>query len=546
MAGLGRCARAVSHPSRTGGPAPARLARRRIVRGGATPPAAAAATASSGEQQQAAQQAGAGKVAFVSLGCPKNVVDGEVMLGDLVRHGFSLTDDPEDADAIVLNTCSFVEDAKSESIEAIMEAAGLNEDGRRRRIVVTGCLAQRYGEALANDLPEADLVVGFQNYSQLGNSLRSSMGLEPLALDAAAAASSSGVAMPAAPAIDDPAAGEETGMGLVPSAPVGARVQVGSATVPFRPEWDRVRLTPRHTAYLRVAEGCNHACTFCAIPGFRGKFRSKPFAPLLDEARRLVAEGAVELNLIAEDTNQWGQDRRDGRNLAHLLRELSAIEGLRWIRLLYCYPSYFSDELIDEIATNSKVAKYIDMPLQHIDNLVLLAMNRPPRAHTETLLQKLRERIPDLALRTTFISGFPGETAEQHAELVSFVRGFKFERMGAFTFSEEDGTPAAELPEQVAPELRVRRRDELVSLQQRISEGFAQSLVGRTIEVLVDAVDEDGTFIARTQWDAPDVDPLVFLSEAEDASLPRLEVGQMRRARIDGASIFDLEATVVA
>lgn len=315
--------------------------------------------------------------------------------------------------------------------------------------------------------------------------------------------------------------------------------------MPFRAEWDRVRLTPQHTAYLRVAEGCNHACTFCSIPGFRGKFRSKPWAPLLDEAARLVADGAVELNLIAEDTNQWGQDRRDGRNLATLLRELSALPGLRWIRLLYCYPSYFNDELIEEIATNPKVCKYIDMPLQHIDNLVLLSMNRPPRDHTVSLLNKLRERIPDLALRTTFISGFPGETAAQHSELVAFVKAFKFERMGCFTFSEEDGTPAADFPDQVSASTRQRRRDELVSLQQRISEGFANSLVGRVIEVLVDGEDEEGGYIGRTQWDAPDVDPIVFLAEAEDLAVPRLAVGQMRLCRVDGASLFDLDASVV-
>ncbi|KIZ07386.1 MiaB-like tRNA modifying enzyme YliG [Monoraphidium neglectum] len=466
---------------------------------------------------------------------------GEVMLGDLVRQGFSVTDDHEEADAVIVNTCAFVEDAKAESIEAIIEAASLNEDGKRRRVVVTGCLAQRYSDSLAADLPEADLVVGFQNYAQLGTSIRGSLGLEHQQQQQQALPGST-VALPSPPPIDDPSSEPA----LVPSAPSSARVQVGDSTVAFRPEWDRVRLTPRHSAYLRVAEGCNHACTFCSIPGFRGKFRSKPWAPLLEEAERLVAGGAVELNLIAEDTNQWGQDRRDGRNLATLLRELSVIPGLRFIRLLYCYPSYFTDELIEEIASNEKVAKYIDMPLQHIDNLVLLAMNRPPREHTVALLTKLRERIPGLVLRTTFISGFPGETQAQHNELVSFVKSFKFERMGCFTYSEEDGTPAAEMPEQVSPAVRQRRRDELVSLQQRISEGFAQSLVGRTLEVLVDALGEDGGFIGRTEWDAPDVDPIVFLAEAEDPAVPRLELGQVRRCRVDGASIFDLDATVVA
>eukprot|EP00878_Enallax_costatus_P010912 GHUV01011398.1.p1 GENE.GHUV01011398.1~~GHUV01011398.1.p1 ORF type:complete len:502 (+),score=136.63 GHUV01011398.1:308-1813(+) len=447
------------------------------------------------------------KVSMVSLGCPKNVVDGEVLLGDLTRAGFEITSQHEEADAIVVNTCAFVEDAKAESLEAIVEAASLNEDGKRRQVIVTGCLAQRYGPSLAEDLPEADLVMGFQNYGNLPGAIAERLGMQ-------ATASSS------------------------------SRVQVGEATVPFRPEWDRHRLTPRHTAYLRVAEGCNHACTFCAIPGFRGKFRSKPWHALLDEARRLVASGVVELNLIAEDTNQYGQDRRDGRGLGALLRELSALPGVRWLRLLYCYPSYFDDDLIQEIATNSKVCKYIDMPLQHINNLTLLAMNRPPQAHTKALLQKLRDRIPGLVLRTTFITGFPGETDSAHHELVEFARTFRFERAGAFAYSEEDGTPAADLPEQVSPRIRQRRRDELVQVQQSISEEFANSLVGQEIDVLVDGVNEDGWLFGRTQYDAPDVDPIVFLSDppTNDASIMPLEVGEIRRCKVTSASLFDLEA----
>lgn len=461
------------------------------------------------------------KVSLVSLGCPKNVVDGEVLLGDLRRAGFEVTQDHEDSDAIIVNTCAFVEDAKSESLEAIVEAAGLNEDGRRRKIVVTGCLAQRYSEQLAADLPEADLVIGFQNYANLAPSLQQALGVP------------GGEGAAAAPA---PAPAGEA------AAPSG-RVQVGEATVPFRPEWDRVRLTPQHTAYLRVAEGCNHACTFCAIPGFRGKFRSKPWQAVLDEAAYLVSQGVKEINLIAEDTNQYGQDRRDGKDLAVLLRELSKLEGLRWLRILYAYPSYFNDELIDEIATNPKVCKYLDMPLQHISNLTLLAMNRPPREHTLALLAKLRGRIPGLALRTTFICGFPGETDAQHRELVDFCRDFRFERMGCFGFSEEDGTPAATMAEQVPQRTRERRRDELISLQQRVGEEFAAGLVGKEVDVLVDGYNDDGWLIGRTQWDAPDVDPLVFLTDSEDPGVARLEVGQMRRCLINSNSLFDLEAT---
>lgn len=438
------------------------------------------------------------------------------MLGDLHRAGFEVTQEHEDADAVIINTCAFVEDAKSESLEAIMAAAGLNEDGKKRKIIVTGCLAQRYGGQLAQDLPEADLVVGFQNYGGLADSLSSTMGMATAGLAAAADKNTVN------------------------------RVQVGEATVPFRPEWDRVRLTPPHTAYLRVAEGCNHACTFCAIPGFRGKFRSKPWQALLDEASHLVASGVKELNLIAEDTNQYGMDRRDGKGLAELLRELGKLEGLHWMRILYAYPSYFTDELVQEIATNPKVCKYIDMPLQHISNLTLLAMNRPPRDHTVALIKKLRDNIPDLALRTTFISGFPGETDAQHRELVDFVKAHPFERMGCFAYSEEDGTPAVDLPEQVPTKIRQRRRDELISLQQRVGEGFAEQLVGREVEVLVDGFNDDGFMIGRTQWDAPDVDPLVFLSEPTDPAIPALEAGQVRRCVITGNSLFDLEAVPVA
>lgn len=278
----------------------------------------------------------------------------------------------------------------------------------------------------------------------------------------------------------------------------------------------------------------------------RGKFRSKSFDAIMQEAQHLVDQGAVELNLIAEDTNQWGQDRRDGKNLAHLLRELKNIEGLRWIRILYAYPSYFHDELIQEIAENPKVCKYIDMPLQHISNLTLLTMNRPPKDHTVTLLKTLRDRIPELALRTTFISGFPGEREEDHRELVDFVKTFKFQRMGAFAYSEEDGTPAAEYEEQIEYDVRQARRDELISLQQGIGEEWARGMVGKETDVLIDGVTEDGEIFGRTQWDAPDIDNIVFMQEPEEGlGLKPLEIGQMRRCKVTGRSIFDLEAVPI-
>lgn len=379
------------------------------------------------------------------------------MLGHLEQSGFDVTRDHEESDAIIVNTCAFVEDAKSESLDVILQAAELRAQREGKRVFVTGCMAQRYGADLSEQLPEVDGIVGFERYGELPATLRATLA-QPPDVDAAPAADLS-----------------------------GERVRVGQATVPFRPEGRRFRLTPPHTAYLRVAEGCDHACTFCAIPGFRGKFRSKAFDSVLSEARMLVAEGVVELNLIAEDTNQYGMDkcgpsssrariamlprhlhkpletqtiqqplrcRKGGPGLAELLADLAEIEGLRWIRILYAYPSYFSEELIDEIARNDKVCKYIDIPLQHMSNLTLLAMNRPPRAYTEGLLRKLRERIPGLVLRTTFIAGFPGETDAQHRELVDFCKSFRFDRMGAFAYSQEDGTAAFNLPEQVRSQWR--------------------------------------------------------------------------------------------
>lgn len=261
----------------------------------------------------------------------------------------------------------------------------------------------------------------------------------------------------------------------------------------------------------------------------------------------MVDSGVIELNLIAEDTNQYGQDRRDGKGLAELLRALGELEGLKWIRILYAYPSYFTEELVDEIVNNDKVCKYIDMPLQHISNLTLLAMNRPPQAHTMDLLHKLRTRIPDLALRTTFISGFPGESEADHRELVNFIKDFKFQRLGCFAYSEEDGTPAAELPEQLPQEVRDARRDEIISLQQRIGEDWARSMMGRELDVLVDGYTEDGEIYGRTQWDAPDIDNIVFIATpAEGSAVPPPEVGQMRLCKVVGRSIFDLEAELVA
>jgi ribosomal protein S12 methylthiotransferase len=419
-------------------------------------------------------------VSLVALGCPKNTVDAEVMLGDLQRSGLRITQNPEDADIVIVNTCAFVEDAKSESISAVLDAAHLKEDERVpvRGLFVTGCLAQRYAEELAGLLPEVDSVIGFEHYADLPKKVHELLGT-------------------------DKQERQQT------------NVLVGSPHVPFRSEEERVTLTPKHLAYIRVAEGCDHACTFCAIPGFRGKFRSKPFDVVIAEAERLVSNGCRELNLIAEDTNQYGSDwgENDSRRLADLLHALAKIPDLKWIRLLYCYPSYFSEELIDAIASIDKVCKYIDIPLQHLSPAVLRRMKRPPSKPTIELLKKLRRRIPNLVIRTTFITGFPGETDEEHDELVQLVSDLRFEHGGAFTYSPEEGTPAHDFEDQIDQEIKEYRRDSLLALFQSNARAWAQEQVGREVSVIIDSM-VDGDAVGRTMEHAYELDGMVTLPGA--------------------------------
>ena len=452
-------------------------------------------------------------VALVALGCPKNTVDAEVMLGDLQRNGLRVVKQPEDADIVIVNTCAFVEDAKAESIAAVVEAAALKEDGRvpARGLFVTGCLAQRYAEELATELPEVDAVVGFEHYADLPDQVMR-------------------VLEETAPAETD----------VEEAAEAATTVLVGSASVPFRNEEDRVRLTASHTAYIRVAEGCDHACSFCAIPGFRGSFRSKPYDVVMAEAERLVASGVREINLIAEDTNQYGSDwgKADGRRLADLLRDLSEMPQLKWIRLLYCYPSYFSEELVDAIASIDKVVKYIDIPLQHLAPTVLRRMRRPAAEGTLDLLRKLRDRIPSLVLRSTFICGFPGESDEEHATLVRLARSIGFERGGAFSYSSEDGTPAAEMEGQVADETREARRDEMLAHFQDRAQAWADAQVGTQLRVIIDRMDGMDA-IGRTYADAPEIDGSVRLPECA------LAPGTELLATVVAADVMELVAVPV-
>ena len=397
-----------------------------------------------------------------------------------------------DADVIIVNTCAFVEDAKAESIAAIVEAGQLKSDRSvaARGLFVTGCLAQRYAEELSSEIPEVDAIVGFESYSELPEQIMRTLGRSA---DSAASSSPS--------------------------------VLVGSPTVPFRPETDRWQLTAPHFAYVRVAEGCDHSCTFCAIPGFRGGFRSKPFDVVVAEAERLVENGVRELVLIAEDTNVYGSDwgDADSRRLSDLLKALSELPQLRWIRLLYCYPSYFSEELIDAIASIDKVVKYIDMPLQHLSPSVLKRMQRPGGHATRKLVEKLRDRIPGLVLRTTFISGFPGESEAEHRELVEIAAALRFERGGAFAYSQEDGTPAAEYEGQLDEQTKKARRDEISALFEAQSRAWAEAQVGQTLRVMVDAMDGLDA-VARTEFDAPDIDARVLIPSMPLAAGTELNV----------------------
>jgi ribosomal protein S12 methylthiotransferase len=468
------------------------------------------------------------RVGLVSLGCAKNLVDSEMMLGRLADD-HELVASADDADVVVVNTCAFVEDAKQESIDAILEMTARKGAGKLRHVVVTGCLAQRYADELAREMPEVDAFVGTTAEREIAPILRELAAEAPPVSEPAPAPAASR-SLPMAAGKSSPRAG-----GGLP--PVGPRVRVDDPSLPYGAETARLRLTPRHYAYLRVAEGCNHKCTFCAIPSFRGRFRSKPREAILTEARELAQDGARELLLIAEDTNQWGQDLGPGDSLASLLADLNEVDGVAWLRILYAYPAYFTDELIDAIARLDKVTKYVDMPLQHIADPVLKAMRRPPRKRTEALLHSLRERIPGLVLRTTFIAGFPGETEQDHQELLSFVRDFGFDRMGAFAYSEEDGTPAADMSVMVPVAERERRRRELMAAQQEVAFRRNQARVGQELAAIVDEVEAPGRAIGRTQGDAPEIDGSIRIYARGRAFQP----GEILRVRVTAAKGYDLE-----
>lgn len=472
------------------------------------------------------------KIGFVSLGCPKNLVDGEVMLGYAREAGHQITADASAADVIVVNTCAFIDNAKQESIDAILEMAGQKRDGNCSRLVVTGCLAERYRDELKQEIPEIDAVLGTGEVpdilSAIGSSARpSSNGASPLKLfrpgDLAGTSPLVKLAA-AAPAV------LEHRDRAIPELP----------TYLYDAETPRVLTTPDHYAYVKVGEGCDYTCAFCIIPTLRGKYRSRASDSIVREARALAERGVRELLLISQDTTFFGIDRGERGALAKLLRELNAIEGLAWIRLLYLYPTTITDEVLDAMAECEKVCRYIDLPLQHASPAVLKRMRRPGNRRTYgTLLDRIRQRVPGVTLRTTLIVGFPGETEADFAELDGFVADTAFDHVGVFTYSHEEGTRAFELADDVPPAVKKRRRNVLMSRQKKIVTRAQKARIGSEVRVLVDgpSPDHDLVLQGRLEGQAPDIDPVVFLT---DCDLSAYKAGDLITGRVTGARAYDL------
>ena len=426
------------------------------------------------------------KVGLISLGCAKNLVDSEVMLGTLRRDGLELARDSAEADVILINTCGFIEGAKQESIDTILRVSKLRESGQCKALIVAGCLTQRYPKELHAELPEVDAFIGLNEVPRIGEIVRQVL--------------------------------DQEGRQLYWSGPAH---YVPDFAAP------RVRLTPAHWAYVKIAEGCNHPCTFCSIPRIRGRHRSRPLADVVAEARALVAEGVKELNLISQDTTFYGRD--NGTSLPALLRELQSIPGDFWVRLLYTHPAHWTDDLIATIADCDKVCRYVDMPLQHINDGMLAAMRRETDgAFIRDLIARLRAGVPGLALRTTFIVGYPGETDLQFDELLAFIEAAKFERLGVFAYSQEDHTPAGNLKAQLPAKVREQRRKRAMVLQQRVSREVLRGYVGRTLRVLLD---QPG--VGRSHADAPEIDGSVKVAG-------KANVGEFVNVRVTGAEEYDL------
>lgn len=434
-----------------------------------------------------------GTYAFVSLGCPKNLVDSEKMLGHLALDGYTLVSEPDGADFVVVNTCGFIESSRQESKSVIREMIDLKERGRTRGVIVAGCLPERVGGSLIDELPGIDHIVGVFGRDEI----------------------------------------TKVADRLIGGA-VEQRELFRPAPIQALDDRARLRITPEHYAYLKISEGCDRTCTFCAIPKMRGKHVTKPMEAVVAEAEELAADGVRELILVAQDTTYYGLDLYGEVRLVELLRKLERVDGIDWIRLMYLYPIHFTDELIGTIAESQRIIPYLDLPLQHIDDRVLKRMQRRvDRAQTEELLGKLRETVPNLVLRTTFITGFPGETDEQFDELRDFVQQTRFERMGVFTYSLEPGTPAEKLDGHLPEDVKAARRDELMAVQQEIAFEFGDSLIGYELDVLIDEPVEDGVWVGRSYADAPEIDGVVYVQGES------LSAGEFVPVEITGRDEYD-------
>ena len=433
-------------------------------------------------------------ILFISLGCDKNLVDSEVMLGLLDKKGYQIVDSEEEADIIVVNTCCFIHDAKEESIQTILEMAEYKKEGKLKALIVTGCLAQRYQQEIIDEIPEVDAVLGTTSYDHIVEAVEEAL----------------------------------AGNGHVVLEDVDALPDVKEK---------RLVTTGGHYAYMKIAEGCDKHCTYCIIPKLRGNYRSVPMEKLLAEAKDLADQGVKELILVAQETTVYGKDLYGEKSLHKLLRELCKISGIQWIRILYCYPEEIYDELIQTIKEENKVCHYLDLPIQHASDAVLKRMGRrTSKAQLVEIIEKLRKEIPDISLRTTLITGFPGETQEQHEELKDFVDEMEFDRLGVFTYSPEEDTPAATMTEQIPEEVKEDRQAELMELQQEIAFDLAEDMVGREVLVMIEGkVADENAYVGRTYKDAPNVDGLIFINTDEE-----LMSGDFVRVRVTGALEYDL------
>ena len=439
------------------------------------------------------------KILFISLGCDKNLVDSEVMLGILADRGFEMTDTEDDADIIIINTCCFINDAKEESINTILEMAEYKKTGPCKALIVTGCLAQRYKQEIVDEIPEVDAVIGTSKYDEIFDAVDQALKGSHF-LD-----------------VDD--------LDRLPSVP-----------------GKRILTTGGHYAHLKIAEGCDKHCTYCIIPKIRGNYRSVPMEQLLAEAASLAEQGVKELILVAQETTLYGMDLY-GKKLLHiLLQELAKIKGIRWIRILYCYPEEIYPELIETIKNEKKVCHYLDMPIQHASDAILKRMGRrTTKAQLKETVSLLRKEIPDIVLRTTLIAGFPGETQEQHEELMEFVDEMEFERLGVFAYSPEENTPAASMPDQIPEEVKEERRDAILELQQEIAFDKAADMVGRTLYAMIEGkVADEPAYVARTYADSPDIDGYVFVNTGE-----MLMSGDFVKVKITGSAEYDLIGELV-